>query len=65
MKTFEDKLASDTLVFGKNITNCVYLSSWNKRIWGAWKVLTGEAGIVITRINPRDIFKKDQPCPRP
>lgn len=59
MKTFEDKLAMDTLVFGKNITSCVYLSTWNKRIWGAWKVLTGEAGIVIARIDPKNLYKKD------
>lgn len=55
----ESKLAHDISVFGESvIKNCI-LNTWPKRIWGAWKVLNGEAGILIIRVNPKDMYKGD------
>jgi hypothetical protein len=49
MKIYEIR---DEFVFGKSmIENCI-LNSWQKRIWGAWKVLCGDAGIILVRHDP-------------
>jgi hypothetical protein len=52
-----DTLAYDISVFGEAIVQqCVLNNIW-KRIWGAWKVLTGEAGIILVRVSPEKLIK--------
>jgi len=53
----EEKLEKDLSIFGEFITKNIILDTWPKKIWGAWKVLTGEAGIILVRINLKDIIK--------
>lgn len=48
----EDKLQKDLDIFGKYITKNIFLDSWQKRLWGAWMVLIGDAGIILVRLNP-------------
>ena len=55
MKTFEENLAKDVLKFGKNITQNIFMNTWQRRVWGAWQVLNGNAGIIILRIDPKVI----------
>ncbi len=54
----EDNLLKDISVFDENIIkNCV-LRTLKQRIWGAWQVLIGEAGIIIVRVNPKKYWVK-------
>lgn len=50
---FKEKLDIDQAVFGQHIMESLMLYGFRKRIWGAWKVLTGEAGIILVRVEPR------------
>ncbi len=34
------------------------LRTFRQRIWGAWKVLTGEAGIILVRIDPKEVINE-------
>lgn len=54
----KEKLDVDMAVFGHNVIQNFVLGSFRKRLWGAWKVLTGEAGIILVRVDPED-FNQD------
>jgi hypothetical protein len=47
-----DKLFDEVI-----IQQCI-LNTFYKRLWGAWKVLRGKAGIILLEINPKDFYKK-------
>jgi hypothetical protein len=51
----EEKLAVDMAVFGQTIIKEAILKTFRQRCWGAWKVITGEAGIILMRIDPKKI----------
>lgn len=53
----DEKMAKDYSIFGESIVKNITLNTWPKRIWGAWKVLTGEAGIIIVRVSPTYKYK--------
>lgn len=40
------------------IRSCI-LDTFRKRLWGAWQVLKGKAGIVFFEIKAKDIYKED------
>lgn len=54
-----EKSKYDLDAFGTAMIKDCALVTWQDKIWGAWKVLTGEAGIVLVRIKPKDMFPKD------
>lgn len=58
MKSVEDELLEDQMAFGGYALKHVPLDSWRKRIWGAIKVLTGEAGLLFIRIPPEKIYEE-------
>jgi hypothetical protein len=58
MKNVDDKLAKDTAIFGQSFVKNCMLKTFPQRIWGAWKVLTGEAGIILVRVSPKDVYKE-------
>lgn len=45
--------------FEEDIIKACVLGSVRKRLWAAWKVLKGDAGIVLLKINPRDFYKSN------
>lgn len=45
-------------MFDTDIVQNVVMDSFKKRIWGAWQVLTGKAGIVIISISPKKFYKE-------
>ena len=54
----EEKLTKDTSIFGEEVVkNCV-LRTFKQRLWGAWKVLMGEAGIVFIHLDRKKFLKK-------
>lgn len=56
--SFAEKLRGDESVFGKSmVENCI-LNSWKKRLWGAWKVLCGDAGIILVRLKHEDCYEQ-------
>ena len=54
-----DKIAQDYSVLGEAIIKNCILDTFPKRIWGAWQVLIGNAGILIVRVNPRKVYLKE------
>ena len=55
---FEERISLDATVFGTTvIRNCV-LKTFPQRCWGAWKVLTGEAGILLLRVDPTKVVAR-------
>ncbi len=60
---FKDKLDVDQAVFGQSIIQNCILRGWKKKLWACWKVLTGEAGILLLRVSPEDLknFKEKEP----
>ena len=40
------------------IKQCI-LNTFLKRIWGAWKVLNGEAGIIVISVHIKKFHKKN------
>ena len=52
----QDKLDLDVAVFGQSIIRQATLRTIKDKLWGAWKVLTGEAGIILVRVDPKRIF---------
>lgn len=55
MMSIEDKLAIDIAVYGQQIIRQATLRTLKDKIWGAWKVLTGEAGIILVRVDPKEL----------
>jgi hypothetical protein len=53
----QDRLSLDTAVFGQSIIRQATLKTFKDKIWGAWKVLTGEAGIILVRVSPEKLIK--------
>lgn len=51
-RDIRDSIMEDDAVFSRHILQNIILDSWKKKVWACWKVLTGEAGIVLVRINP-------------
>lgn len=43
--------------FNEDIIKQCILDSFLKRLWGAWKVLTGQAGILLLVIKKKDFYK--------
>ncbi len=58
MSSVEEKLAFDRMVFGQSIIEDATLRTFRQRIWGAWKVITGEAGIILVRIDPKEVINE-------
>jgi hypothetical protein len=56
--SLEDKLAIDMAVYGQEIIRQITLRTFRERFWGAWKVIIGEAGIIMVRVNPKKVFIK-------
>jgi hypothetical protein len=57
MMNFKNRLNVDSAVFGQNIIHDFPVVTWKDRIWAAWKVLNGEAGVVLVRIDPKKFYK--------
>lgn len=55
-----DALLVDQAVFSRSIIESLILDSWKKKIWACWKVLNGEAGIVLVRIDPKVYNKRGE-----
>jgi hypothetical protein len=55
-----DRYRADMLSLGTAMIKDVNLVTWKEKIWGAWKVLTGDAGIVLVRIKPKDFLKEEK-----
>jgi len=54
-----NKLEEERLsFFDEAIIHQYMLTSFKKRLWGAWEVLTGRAGIILVKINYKDFYKK-------
>ena len=47
VKFFEDHI----------VRNCI-LKTWKDKLWGAWQVLTGNAGIILYRIKKKDFYNE-------
>ena len=58
MNTIEEKLTFDRMMFGQSIIKDATLRTFRQRIWGAWKVITGEAGIIMVRVPPDKVYKE-------
>ncbi len=58
-----DKYRADMLSLGTAMIKDVNLVTWKDKIWGAWKVLTGDAGIILVRIAPKDFLKETSKIP--
>lgn len=39
----------------ESITQCLLVTR-RQRLWAAWKVLKGEAGIILLKIKPKDFY---------
>jgi hypothetical protein len=57
----EDKLAVDLSIYGQEIIRQVVLRTLKDRLWGAWKVLCGDAGIILVRIDPKEVLTPPKP----
>lgn len=57
MSDMNDKLAMDLDLFGESIIKKCVMIKFHQRLWGAWKVITGEAGIVLIRVCPKKKYK--------
>ena len=52
-----ENIAHDISVFGEALTKqCILITFW-QRIWGAWQVLIGEAGIIFLRVKHKDFYE--------
>jgi hypothetical protein len=56
--SIQDKLDLDVTVFGQSIIRQATLRTFWDKLWGAWKVLNGEAGIILVRISPDQLTTK-------
>ena len=54
MTDFNTKCYKDQMVFDELILKTCILNTFWKRLWGAWKILCGEAGILLIKINPQN-----------
>lgn len=57
MSDFETRIAVDDALFGQHVVENIVLRTWKKRLWAAWKVLNGEAGIILLRVDPRKVYE--------
>ena len=46
-------------IFDEEIIRSCVMDTFLKRIWGAWQVLIGRAGILLLIIKKTDFFRKD------
>lgn len=57
---FDEKLKVDSAAYGHHIVKNIAPQTFKERVWCAWKILWGEAGIAIVRVSPED-FTLTQP----
>lgn len=49
----------DNYVFDTGIIKSCTMDTFRKRLWGAWQVLNGKAGIVFIEVKHEDFYFKD------
>ena len=47
----------DEALFNEDIIRQCTLDSFSKRLWGAWKVLIGQAGVLLLCIKKEKIYR--------
>lgn len=58
-KSLRDAILQDQATFAKSVLENIILDSWKKKIWACWKILIGEAGILLVRLDPEDLNEKE------
>jgi len=54
-----NNLIKDYSVFEEAIIRQCVLDTFIKKVWACWKIITGEAGILLVRINPKNVGREE------